>query len=81
MAWYWNLYRFCHKIRLILIILANEIDIFVSSQKMQLAGSTHRTLYIDKNGEYQSTISSFELIEIEKFDRNVLNVTGYMLER
>lgn len=64
MAWYWNLYRFCRKIRLILIILANEIDIFVSSQKMQLAGSTHHTLYIDKNGEYQSTISSFELIEI-----------------
>lgn len=81
MAWYWNSYRFCRKIRLILIALVNESDIFVSSQKMQLAGSTHRTLYIDKNGEYGSTISSFESIEIERFDTNGLIVTGYMLER
>lgn len=81
MAWYWSLYRFCHKIRLIFIVLANESDIFVSWRKMKLAGSTHRTSYIDKNGEYRSTISSFELIEIEKFDRNGLNVTGYVLER
>lgn len=81
MAWYWNSYRFCRKIRLILIALVNESDIFVSSQKMQLAGSTHRTLYIDKNGECGSTISSFESIEIERFDTNGLIVTGYMLER
>lgn len=57
MAWYWSLYRFCRKIRLILIVLTIESDIFVSSQKMQLAGNMHRTLHIDKNGEYRSTIS------------------------